>query len=170
MMVQPSEARELCSNSEWKVVERSLSPQVETLSRSDLKSGLAYARELYRKGTALAGLQHTGSRKSANRRRNTMFAEAVDRFRDVLKLQEDTSDTQTVFNSVHKKLNKNVSIKVDSLPGRDDQGVRSDKSQSLSALADYGQQQMCKSGARGVQGHVSSANRRQQVRRDTKNR
>jgi hypothetical protein len=39
MMIQPSEARELCSKSEWqKLVEGSFSMKVETLPSSDLKS------------------------------------------------------------------------------------------------------------------------------------
>ena len=37
-MIQPSEARELCSKSEWGLVESSFSPMVETFQRSGLKS------------------------------------------------------------------------------------------------------------------------------------
>jgi hypothetical protein len=37
-MIQPSEARELCSKSEGQLVEGSFSMKVETLPSSDLKS------------------------------------------------------------------------------------------------------------------------------------
>jgi hypothetical protein len=103
MMVQPSEARELCSGSEWEVVGSSLSPIVETLSASDLKSRLERTRELYRKGKDLVSLQHSNSRKRTTRRKNTMFAEAVDRFRAVLNFQEGTSDMQPVSKNFDKK-------------------------------------------------------------------
>jgi len=170
-MVQPSEARKLCSRSEWEVVGSSLYPIVETLSASDLKSRLERTRELYRNGKDLVSLKHSDSRKRTSRRKNTMFAEAVDRFRAVLKLQKNTSDMQPVSKNFDKKMVEKESIyNMDALQGRDDQELGSRKSQFLSALTDYGQQQMCKSGARGVQGHVASANRRQQGRRDTKNR
>src|SRR5947207_383672 len=53
MMIQPSEARELCSKSEWALVESSFSPTVETFPRSGLKSRLDRARKLYRKTTDL---------------------------------------------------------------------------------------------------------------------
>jgi hypothetical protein len=48
-MIQPSEARELCSKSEWALVESSFSSTVETFPLSDLKSRLDRARKLYRK-------------------------------------------------------------------------------------------------------------------------
>ena len=69
MMIQPSEARELCSKSEWALVESSFSPTVETFPRSGLKSRLDRARKLYRKTTDLVSLQHSEPRKRTTRRK-----------------------------------------------------------------------------------------------------
>jgi hypothetical protein len=70
MMIQPREASELCSKSEWELVESSFCPMVETLPRSALKSRLDRARKLYRKTTDLVGLQHSDSRKTHNAPKN----------------------------------------------------------------------------------------------------
>ncbi len=45
-MIQPSEAHELCSKSEWALVESGFSPMVETLSPSDLESRIDRASKL----------------------------------------------------------------------------------------------------------------------------
>ena len=63
MIIQPNEARELCSNSEWELVESSFSPVVETLRLSDLKSKLERVTKLRRKTTDLVVRQHSDSRK-----------------------------------------------------------------------------------------------------------
>jgi len=170
-MIQPNEARELCSTPEWALVENSFSPIVETLAPADLKSRLERARKLYRKSSEVVSLQRSDSRKRITRRKHSMFAEAVDRFRATLNLAENAVNVQPVSTSAEKKIaEKTWILNLDALQKRDDQEFSSRKSESLSALIDHGQQQMCKSGARGIQGHVGSANRRQQGRRDTKNR
>ena len=87
-MIQPNEARELCSTLEWALVEDSFSPIVETLAPADLKSRLQRARKLYRKCAELVSLQHSNSRKRITRRKHSMFAEAIDRFRVTLNLAE----------------------------------------------------------------------------------
>lgn len=87
-MIQPSEARKLCSSPEWELVGKSLSPIVETLAASDLKPKLGRARRLYRKSAELVSLQRSPSRKRMTRQKHSMFAEAVDRFRTTLNLIE----------------------------------------------------------------------------------
>ncbi len=74
-MIQTSEARELCSKSEWELVESSFFPMVETLPRSGLKSRLERARKLYGKTTDLVSrLDHSNIVHQAHeRRRQTML-------------------------------------------------------------------------------------------------
>src|SRR5689334_15214364 len=62
MTIQPREARQLCSKSEWELVESSFYPLVEALPVSDLKSRLDRARKLYRKTLDLITVQHSDSR------------------------------------------------------------------------------------------------------------
>ena len=170
-MVQPREARELCSASEWRVVKSSLSPLVETLSASDLKKRLEHVRKLYRKGSDLVSRQHSESRKRTTRRKNEMFAEAVDRFRAALDLIGHTGDAQPVTKNNGMDVSENTSRHyMDALQYRNDHEFANRNSQSLSALAEQAEQLKSKSGTRGIQGHVAAANRRQQGRRDTKNR
>ena len=149
---------------EWKLLESSFSPAVETLTPSDLKSRLERTRKLYQKTEELVSLQHSESRKHVTRRKHSMFAEAIDRFRATLNLEDNASRVPSVA------LERTSILNMDELQKRDHKEISSRKSESLSALIDHGQQQMSKSGARGVQGHVGSANRRQQGRRDHKNR
>ena len=163
-MTQPNEARKLCSLTEWKLVESSFSPAVERLAPSDLKSRLERARTLYRKTEELVSLQHSESRKRKTRQKHSMFADVIDRFRVALNLEV------TARTSDKKASEKTSMLNIHALHKRDDKEISSLKHGSLSALIDHGQQQMSKSGARGVQGHVGSANRRQQGRRDSKNR
>jgi hypothetical protein len=59
---------------------------------------------------------------------------------------------------------------MDALRDRADREFESRKSEVLSALAVHGDQQAQKAGARHIQSHVGSVNRRQQGKRDTKNR
>ena len=69
-MIQTSEARELCSKSEWELVESSFFPMVETLPRSGLKSRLERARKLYGKTTDLVSrLDHSNIVHQAHERR-----------------------------------------------------------------------------------------------------
>jgi len=172
MMIQPSEARELCSKPEWAVVESSFSPTVETLSRSGLKSRLDRARRLYRKTTDLVSLQYSDSRKRTTRRKREMFAEAIDRFEATLNLVESAESGEPTPKDIHNKktAEETRTLNIDALQERANQEPASRKSEALSALAAYGEQQKRRSGARGVQSHVGSVNRRQQGRRDSKNR
>ena len=172
MMIQPSEARELCSKSEWALVESSFSPTVETFPRSGLKSRLDRARKLYRKTTDLVSLQHSYSRKRTTRRKSEMFAEAIDRFEATLNLVESAESGEPTPKDIHNKktAEETRTLNIDALQERANQEPASRKSEALSALAAYGEQQKRRSGARGVQSHVGSVNRRQQGRRDSKNR
>ena len=103
-MIQPNEARELCSTSEWALVENSFSPIVETLAPSDLKARLERARKLYRTSAELVSFQHSNSRKRITRRKHSMFAEAVDRFRATLNLAKNALTLQPVSTSVEEKV------------------------------------------------------------------
>ena len=89
MMIQPSEERELCSKSEWELVESSFSPMVETFPRSGLKSRIDRIRKLHRKTGDLVSRQHSDSRKRTTRRKADLFAEAVARFEATLNLIEN---------------------------------------------------------------------------------
>ena len=172
MMIQPSEARELCSKLEWALVENSFSPTVDTFPRSGLKSKLDRARKLYRKTTDLISLQHSDSRKRTTRRKSEMFAEAIDRFEAALNLVESAESGEPTPKDIHNKktAEETRTLNIDALQERANQEPASRKSEALSALAAYGEQQKRRSGARGVQSHVGSVNRRQQGRRDSKNR
>ena len=170
-MIQFNDARKLCSMPEWKLLESSFPPVLQTLARSDLKSQLDRTRKLYRKTEELVSLQHSESRKQITRRKHSMFAEAIDRFRDALNLKQNAGTVERVSKSTDTKvLTKKSIVNMDALQKRDNKEFSDRKTESLSALIDHGRQQMSKSGARGVQGHVGSANRRQQGRRDGKNR
>ena len=171
-MIQTSEARELCSKSEWKLIESSFSPMVETFPRSGLKSRVDLARKLFGKTRDLVSLQHSESRKRTTRRKTEMFAEAIERFEATLTLVENTQSVEATPKDVHnrKLAEATRTLNMDALRERADRELESRKSQVLSALAVHGEQQAQKSGARHIQSHVGSVNRRQQARRDTKNR
>ncbi len=171
-MIQTSEARELCSKSEWKLIESSFSPMVETFPRSGLKSRVDLARKLFGKTRDLVSLQHSESRKRTTRRKTEMFAEAIERFEATLTLVENTQSVEATPKDVHnrKLAEATRTLNMDALRERADRELESRKSQVLSALAVHGEQQAQKSGARHIQSHVGSVNRRQQRRRDTKNR
>jgi len=172
MIIQTSEARELCSKSEWELVESSFSPMVETLPRSGLKARLDRARKLYRKTTDLVSLQHSESRKRTTRRKTEMLAEVIDRFDVALNFVENTQNVEPAPKDVHNKrlAEETRTLNMGALRDRADRGLESRKSEVLSALVVHGEQQRQKSGARHIQSHVASVNRRQQGRRDTKNR
>src|SRR5258706_46278 len=93
-MIQLGEARELCSKSEWALVESSFSPLLETLSPSDLESRIGRASKLHRKAEELIGLQHSDSRKQPTRRKAELFGEVVGRFEAGLKLVEKANISQ----------------------------------------------------------------------------
>jgi hypothetical protein len=172
MTIQTSEAHELCSKSEWELIESSFSPMVETFPRSGLKSRLDRARKLHQKATDLISLQHSDSRKRTTLRKTEMFAEAIARFEAALNVVENTQSAKRAPKDVHnKRLAKETrTLNMAALREHADQERESRKSEVQSALAVRGEQQAQKSGARHIQSHVGSVNRRQQRRRDTKNR
>jgi hypothetical protein len=172
MMIQISEARELCSKSEWELVAGSFSPVIETFSRADLKSRLDRAIKLYRKATDLESLQHSESRKRTTRRRTEMFAEAIDRLEATLDLLEHVQNVEPAPKDVHNKkiAEEKRTLNMDALQEHADRGLANLRRRVLSALAVHNEQHGQKSGARHIQSHVGSVNRRQQRRRDTKNR
>jgi hypothetical protein len=62
-MIQPNEARKLCSMPEWKLLESSFSPALQILAPSDLKSKLERTRKLYRKTEELIRFNHLERRR-----------------------------------------------------------------------------------------------------------
>ena len=103
MMIQTSEALELCSESEWELIEHSFSPMVAMLPRSALKSRLGLARKLYAKTTDLVSLQHSEPRKRTTRRKIEMFAEAINRFEATLDLLENAQSVEPAPKDVHNQ-------------------------------------------------------------------
>jgi hypothetical protein len=174
MMIQPGEARELCSKSEWELVESSFSPMVETLPLSALKSRIDRVGKLRRKTTELVNRQHSESRKSTTRRKTELFAEAVGRFGATLNLVEKAHSVGPASKILDNKktVGETRVLNMEGLQERADRELESRKTHVLSALnsALRGEQQGQKSGARRVQSHVGSVTRRSQARRDTKNR
>ena len=169
MMIQPNEARELCSNSQWELVQSSFSPMVEAFSSSDLKSRIDRSRKLHRKTTDLVSLQHSDSRKRTTRRKTEVFAEAVARFEATLNVMENAHPASK--NDDNNKLAKATrTLNMDALRERADREVESRKRHLLPALALRGEQQGQKSGATHIQSHVGSVTRRKQTIRDAKNR
>ena len=170
MMIQPHEARELCSKSEWELVESSFSPMVETFPRSALKSRLDRARKLYQKTTDLVGLQHSESRKHTTRRKSEMFAQAIERFEATLDLLEKSVEIAPKVVHNNEFAEETRTVNMDALKERADREFENRKVGFLAAQAVHGEQQAQKSGAAHIQSHVGSVNRRQQGKRDTKNR
>jgi hypothetical protein len=172
MTIQTSEARELCSKSEWELIESSFSPMVETFPRSGLRSRLDRTKKHHTKTADLVSLQHSESRKRTTRRKTEMFAEAIERFEAALKCLENTQSVEPVPEDVHNKrlAAETRTLNMAAARERTDRELASRRSEVMSALAVQGEQQAQKSGARRIQSHVGSANRRQQGRRDTKNR
>ena len=168
IMIQPSEARELCSDSEWKLVESSFPPTVETLPRADLKSRIARISKLQLKSTDLVHRQHSDSRQRTTRRKAQLFGEAVGRFEVSLKNMPG-AEPEVLDLDTARVAKENREIRT-MLRERADQEFESRKSETLSALAARGEQQGGKSGERRIQSHIGSATRRQQGRRDSKNR
>lgn len=168
-MIQPSEARQLCSKSEWELVENSFSPAVETVPRSGLKSRIDRVRKLHRKTTDLVSLQHSDSRKRTTRRKTELFAEALARYDATLHAMEITHPASKDLDN-NKFAQGTRTLNMEALRERADREPETRKRQLLPALALRGQQQGQKSGATHIQSHIGSVTRRKQTIRDTKNR
>jgi hypothetical protein len=171
MIIQPSEARELCSKSEWELIGSSFSTVVEELSPADLKSRIDRVGKLHRRCTDLINRQHSASRKITTRRKTELFAEVIGRLETSLKLVENANVVAPpASRNIGSKADKMQRFDLDALRERADHEFENRKSEMLSALAARSEQQRGRSGAKGVQSHVGSVTRRQQGRRDTKNR
>jgi hypothetical protein len=169
-MIQPSEARELCSESELALVEGSFSPTVETLAPSDLKSMMGRVRKLQQKSTDLVDRQHSDARKLTTRRKTQLFAEAVRRFEAALAFLEKAHRVAPVSENENGPTPAEAeALNRIALQERADHELESRKTHALSAMAVRAEQQGAKSGSRRIQSHVGSVTRRQQARRDSKN-
>ena len=170
-MIQPGEARELCSKSEWALVESSFSPLLETLSPADLESRIQRASTLHRKAEALIDLQHSDSRKRTTRRKAALFGEVVGRFEAGLKLVEKANISQPSDNSGKRQITeKTRALNRDALRQRSDREFQRRKNEVLAAAAVHSEQQKGASGEKRIQSHVGSVTRRRQAKRDMKNR
>jgi hypothetical protein len=171
-MIQISEARELCSESEWAQVESSFSPALEALAPSDLKSRLGHVKKLHQKSRDLVDRQHSDARKQTTRRKTQLFAEAVGRYEAALTFLNKAHRVTPVSKDVESEelAEKTRALNADAARERADREVESRNSHVRSAMAVQGEQQGGKSGAKRIQSHVGSATRRQQAKRDTKNR
>jgi hypothetical protein len=170
-MIQTTEARELCSESEWELVESSFSPALEVLVLSDLKSTLGRIRKLHQKSRDMVDRQHSDARKLTTRRKTALFAEAIGRLEAA---QGSLEKAHRVFPDPKNVESGNLAeearaLSVSAAQERADRELESRKRHDLSAMAVRGEQQGGKSGSRRIQSHVGSATRRQQKRRDTKN-
>lgn len=171
-MIRQDEARELCSKSEWTLLESSFSPLVEALPVSELKTRLKRIRKLQQKSEAVVELQHSDHRKQTTRRKIELFAEANARLEAALTFLEKAHRLAPVSqNEDREKLAEETrASSLKTLQARADAERESRERRVLSAISVRGEQQANKSGARRVQSHVGSATRRQQGRRDSKNR
>lgn len=171
MIIQRSEARELCSEAEWKLVGSSFPPVIETLGRSDVKSRLERVTKLHRKTTELIDLQHSPARQKTTGRKAAMLAAAVQRLEIRLKALESTPAPAAAPKVVQdQKTTEKQTRSIKALQDRAAGETAGHKRQSASVLSFQGEQQKRKSGARAVQAHVGAVNRREQGRRDSKNR
>ena len=170
-MIPSSEARELCSDSEWAQVEGSFSPAVEALSPSDLKSRLGRVKKLHQKLRDLVDRQHSDARKQTTRRKTQLFAEAIARFEAVLTVLEKAHRVVAISNDAdnEKLADETQALHASAAKERAARELKSRNSHVQSAAGVRGEQQGGKSGSKRIQGHVGSATRRQQARRDTKN-
>ena len=134
MIIQPSEARELCSKSEWELVGSSFSTVIEALSPADLKSRIDRVRKLHRKCTDLINRQHSESRKLTTRRKTELFAEAIGRFETSLKLLENSAGVAPPSRKIASKAEKMQIFDLDALRERADHEFENRKSEMLSAL------------------------------------
>ena len=168
-MIQPGEARKLCSKSEWPLLESTFSPSVEALSVSDLKSRINHVRKLHQDSEDLVHLQHSDDRKRTTQRKIELFAEAVDRLESTLNHLEKVGPVLKSGDS--EKLPEQArTLNVGALQVPADLELERRKKHVLAAFAVRGEQQGEKSGARRIQSRVVPANHRQQGRRDSKNK
>lgn len=171
-MIQPIEARELCSTSEWSLLEGSFSPAVEALPPSDLKPRINRVRRLHQNSEDLVHRQHSDDRKRTTGRKIELFAEAIGRLEAALSLLGEAPGVAPVLRSVdsEKLTDEARALNMAALQERADHELESRKKHVLSAIGVRGEQQGGKSGSRRIQSHVGSAARRQQGRRDSKNK
>jgi hypothetical protein len=170
-MIQTSEARELCSDSEWAQVEGSFSPAVEALSPSDLKSRLGRVKKLHQKLGELVDRQHSDARKQTTRRKTRLFEEAIGRFEAALTFLEKAHRVVAISSDGdnEKLADETQALNASAARERAARELKSRDSHVQSAIGVRGEQQGGKSGAKRIQSHVGSAARRQQARRDKKN-
>ncbi|HET9218943.1 MAG TPA: hypothetical protein VFR18_18310 [Terriglobia bacterium] len=166
-MIQTTEARELCSESEWAQVESSFSQAVEALPISDLKACLGRVKKLHQKSMDVVDRQHSDTRKQTTRRKTQLFAEAIGRFEAALIILEKAHRGVAISSDVDQELAEET--RAIAARERADRELKSRNSHVLSAMAVRGEQQGGKSGATRIQSHVGSATRRRQAKRDTKN-
>lgn len=170
-MIQTIEARELCSESEWELVESSFSPALEGLLSSDLKSKLGRIRKLHQKSRDLVDRQHSDARKLTTRRKTELFAEAIGR----LEAAQGSLEKAHRVSAGPKDPESGIlaeearALSVNAAQERADRELESRSRHVLSAMAVRGEQQGGKSGSRRIQSHIGAATRRQQRKRDTKN-
>ena len=167
-MIQTTEARELCSESEWAQVEGSFSQAVEALPISDLKASLGRVKKLHQKSMDVVDRQHSDTRKQTTRRKTQLFAEAIGRFEAALTILEKAHRGVAISSDVDQE---KLAEETRAIAAREraDRELKSRNSHVLSAIAVRGEQQGGKSGAARIQSHVGSATRRRQAKRDTKN-
>ena len=109
-MIQPSEARELCSDSQWKLVETSFPPAVETLPQSDLESRIGRVIKLQLKSTDMIYRQHSDARQRKTRRKAQLFGEVAGRFQVRLELAIETRSPPAADSRVPSSGSPEVSI------------------------------------------------------------
>jgi len=158
-MIDLTEARALCSNAEWNLVQSSFAPLLEM--PANLKSKIDSVRKLYRKCTVIVRLQHSDSRRNTTLRKIELFAETIRRLEAALHIAEAAQGERPV--GIHDEGNTLTEI---ALPGRSAPPERRD-SRIFSALARRGEQGGQKFGSTRSQSHVGSIPRRQQGRRNS---
>jgi len=159
-MIQHSEARELCTNSEWELVDSSFSLMVEMFPPPGLKRRMERVRKLHAKPG------------KTTRRKTELFAETIGRFEAALSVYANAAVSDPDVKNVDDEKVAEVTrtLNMDGLRERADRKLESRKSHVQSAMALRGEQQGQKSGAKHIQSHVGSVTRRNQAKRDTKNR
>ena len=167
-MIQPGEARKLCSKSEWVLLESSFAPSVEALSASDLKSRINRVGKLRQDSEDLVNLQHSDDRKRTTRRKIELFAEAVGRLESTLSHLEKVAPVSKSVDG-EKPTEQTRTLNTGALQVSADTELERRTKHVLSAFAVRGEQQGEK-GARRIPGRVLPANHRQQGRRDNKNK
>jgi hypothetical protein len=116
--------------------------------------------------------EHSAARKHTALRKTELFNESIGRLETILNMLEigHSGESASKNADAGKMLEETRALNMEALQQRVDQEVVSQKSHVLSALGLRGEQQGQKSGAKHIQSHVGSVNRKKQGRRDTKNR